>query len=132
MDALLYVTGVGGQYGVEVWSEGINIFDSNLMQLLHVPDFGEIKVTIKSCQLNQHVYIEPIDRVKDAVCEVRGEDGSILSVTGSINSIETFSGVENGADEGQQQVTAGNTLSGMSISANILLEEVSPSDMSES
>lgn len=56
--------GRNGDYGVEVWSEGIDISQVSTPKLLHIPDVCDTKVTFEVVQLNTHLHIEPVDRAQ--------------------------------------------------------------------
>lgn len=49
---------------MELWSEGIDVFEILPSKVLHIPEIGEVKLTIETSQLDKHIYIELIDRVQ--------------------------------------------------------------------
>ena len=58
------MTGMVGHYGIEVWCEGIDVLDTSVPKLVHIPDVGEARVTLEVCHLDTHLYVEPMDRAQ--------------------------------------------------------------------
>lgn len=63
-DCNTFVIGFNGHYGVEVWSEAIDISAVSVPKLVHIPDVCEAKISLKSVGLNILLYIEPMDRAQ--------------------------------------------------------------------
>lgn len=58
--SLLYFIGTGSHYGIEMWSEAIDIFSTAPVKLLHLSEVGGIKVTMETCQLSRHIHIQSV------------------------------------------------------------------------
>lgn len=58
------VVGVDNHFGVEMWSDDIDIFGTYPLKLLHIPEVGDVKVSLETVQHTIHVYIESIERAE--------------------------------------------------------------------
>ena len=47
-----------------MWSDDIDIFGNYPLKLLHIPEMGDVKVSLETVQHTKHIYIEPIERAE--------------------------------------------------------------------
>lgn len=63
-DNIIILAGVDSHFGVEMWSDDIDIFGNYPLKLLHIPEMGDVKVSLETVQHTKHIYIEPIERAE--------------------------------------------------------------------
>ena len=63
-DNIIILADVDRHFVVEMWSDGIDIVGNYPLKLLHIPEMGDVKISLETVQHTKHIYIEPIERAE--------------------------------------------------------------------